>query len=202
VDCSRPATKNPDDWIENCPPFSRPLCAELREAFFDWEPDLTEAVKWNMLCFTARKLVCGLSGCQKHVGLAFFRGVELDDPTRLFVGGENNTAIRSLRITKPDALDRAALRALLRRAVRLDASELPPPPPKKRAAFPMPDYFAKALKANKRAAANFASFAPTYQREYIVWLTFAKRPETQQKRLKETLAALAAGKKWIDRKSA
>jgi uncharacterized protein YdeI (YjbR/CyaY-like superfamily) len=64
----------------------------------------------------------------------------------------------------------------------------------------MPDYFAQGLKNNKVAAKFFASLAPTYQREYIVWLTFAKLSETRARRLKEALAALSAGRKWAQRK--
>ena len=68
------------------------------------------------------------------------------------------------------------------------------------APWPVPDFFRDALKKNKKAAGNFAAFAPTYQREYLVWLTTAKREETRARRLEETLKALAAGRKWIDRK--
>jgi hypothetical protein len=34
----------------------------------------------------------------------------------------------------------------------------------------------------------------------MVWVGTAKREDTQQARLKETLKALAAGKKWAQRK--
>jgi uncharacterized protein YdeI (YjbR/CyaY-like superfamily) len=64
----------------------------------------------------------------------------------------------------------------------------------------MPDYFAVGLKKNKKANEHFQKLAPSCQREYIIWLATAKRPETQAKRLKETLAALSEGYKWIDRK--
>ena len=40
----------------------------------------------------------------------------------------------------------------------------------------------------------------TCQREYKVWISTAKRPETIQRRLKETLDALAKGRKWAQRK--
>ena len=66
----------------------------------------------------------------------------------------------------------------------------------------MPDFFTKALKENRAAAAGFAALAPTYQREYIVWLTTAKLPETRARRLAETLAAVAAGLKWPQRRLA
>ena len=36
--------------------------------------------------------------------------------------------------------------------------------------------------------------------EYLVWLTSAKRDETRNDRLAQTLAALTTGRKWIDRK--
>jgi hypothetical protein len=204
MDVSRAKTKDPDAWLEAAPEFSRPMAAQLREWFQRWEPDLEESIKWNVLCFSGRKLVCGVSACKRHLGVVFFRGTELPDPARLFnQGQEKNTSILSIRLTSLSGLDREALRRLLRAAVALDAEPaLPKPPPAKREPWPIPDFFAAALKANRKAAANFAAFAPTYQREYIVWLTTAKREETREKRLAETLRALTAGRKWIDRKLA
>jgi len=205
MDCNPARTKDPIEWLETCPEFSWPLANQLREWILEWEPDLAESIKWNMLCFSGRKLVCGLSACKHHLGLSFFRGTELPDPAKLFtLGGENNTNIRSLRLTSLDDFNRTALRDLLHAAVELDAEpSLPPLPKKKRKPFPVPDYFAEALKQKKNriAAENFKKLAPSCQREYIVWLTFAKPPETRARRLKETLAALANGRKWAQRKS-
>lgn len=204
MDCSRARTKDPVNWVETCPEFSWPMANQLREWILSWEPDLTESIKWNMLCFSGRKLVCGISACKYHLGIAFFRGTELPDPAKLFnEGGENNTNIRSIRLTTLDGFNRAALRTLLRAAVELDSDPMVPPAPKvKRKPWPMPDIFRKALaeRRNKAAAENFRKFAPTYQREYIIWLTMAKQPDTRARRLKETLAALAKGRKWAQRK--
>jgi len=202
MDVRRSQTKDPIEWLECCPEFSWPLANQLREWILEWEPDLTECIKWNMLCFSGRKLVCGISACQRHFGVTFFRGTELADPAKLFTpGGENNTNIRGMRFTTLDGFDRGAFRDVLRMAVELDEEpSLPPLPKKKRKPFPMPDYFAQGLKKNKAAAKFFASLAPTYQREYIVWLTSAKLAETRARRLKEALAALSAGRKWAQRK--
>ena len=205
MDCSRARTKDPVEWLETCPEFSWPMANQVREWVLTWEPDLTESIKWNMLCFSGRKLVCGLSACKHHLGVTFFRGTELPDPARLFnEGGESNTNIRSMRLTVPDGVNREALRSLLRAAVELDANPTLPPAPKvKRKPWPMPAFFKKALaeKRNRAAAENFRKFAPTSQREYLVWLSMAKQPETRARRLKETLAALAKGHKWAQRKS-
>jgi hypothetical protein len=205
MDCSRARTHDPIEWLETCPEFSWPLANQLREWILAWEPDLTESIKWNMLCFSGRKLVCGISACQKHLGVAFFRGTELPDPARLFKNGEQNTNIRSLRLTSLEGLKRRALEELLHAAVELDSDPMIQPAPKvKRKPWPIPDNFKRALAArqNRAAAENFRSLAPTYQREYVVWLTMAKLPETQARRLKETLAALKARKKWGQRKLA
>jgi len=204
MDVSRARTKDPDDWLESAPAFSRPLTAQVREWVQRWEPDLVERIKWNCLCYSGRRLVFGLSACKKHLGLVFFRGKELLDPSGLLVGrgGEANTKTLTLRITTLEGLNVNALRSLLRAAVELDASGEPSPPPIKREPWPMPDFFAQALKRDRAAAAFYESLAPTYQREYLVWLSTAKREETREARLRQTLRALRGGYKWIDRKRA
>lgn len=204
MDCSRARTKDPIEWLEQCPEFSWPLANQLREWILTWEPDLNESIKWNMLCFSGRKLVCGMSACQKHLGVAFFRGTELSDPANLFnEGGENNTNVRSIRLTTLEGAHRRALQEMLHAAMELDSDMTAPPVPKaKRKPWPMPEFFKRALAEtkNRRAAESFRAFALTYQREYLVWLTMAKLPETRARRLKETLAALKAGRKWAQRK--
>lgn len=204
MDVRQARTRDPVEWLETCPEFSWPLVDQLREWFLTWAPDLTESVKWNNLCFSGRKLICGVVACKKHVAIFFFRGTELSDPAKLFTpGGEKNTNIRSIRLISLDQVNRRALEALLHGAVALDADETMPPAPKvKRKPWPMPEYFrvALALKKNQRAAAGFKSLAMTYQREYLVWLSTAKLPETRARRLKETLAALSRGRKWAQRK--
>jgi len=206
MDCSRARTKDPGEWLQTCPDFSQPLAEQVVEWFLNWQPDLAESIKWNMLCFSGRKLVCGLSACRHHLGIAFFRGTELPDPAKLFSpGGEGNTNLRSLRLTTLAGLDRAALRDLLAAAVALDADPTLPPAPKvKRQPWPVPAFFKAALaQPRHRAAADgFKRLSPTCQREYLVWLTTAKRPETRARRLAQTLAALRSGRKWAQRKPA
>lgn len=59
----------------------------------------------------------------------------------------------------------------------------------------LPAYIAKALKAHPKAWHFFQTLAPTYKRHFVVWIHVAKRPETREKRLQESLGLLAAGKK-------
>ncbi len=53
----------------------------------------------------------------------------------------------------------------------------------------------KALKKNKKAWNNFTYLAPSYRKEYILWLLSAKREETKQKRLKKAIKLLEINQK-------
>jgi uncharacterized protein YdeI (YjbR/CyaY-like superfamily) len=59
----------------------------------------------------------------------------------------------------------------------------------------LPLYIANALKANIKAWEFFRGLAPTNRRDYVVWIHTAKRPETRERRIRESIGLLAAGKK-------
>jgi uncharacterized protein YdeI (YjbR/CyaY-like superfamily) len=59
----------------------------------------------------------------------------------------------------------------------------------------LPAYIAKAFKTNARAWQNFQALAATHRRNFVVWIHMAKRPETREKRIRESIHLLAAGKK-------
>ena len=59
----------------------------------------------------------------------------------------------------------------------------------------LPAYIAKALKANPTAWKSFQELAPSHRRHYVVWIHMAKRSETRDRRIRESVSLLAAGKK-------
>lgn len=74
----------------------------------------------------------------------------------------------------------------------LEEVSMEKPPRAKRERYPMPDLIREALAAKGLTAAYDAR--PPYQRnDYIGWITRAKLPETQQKRLTQMLEELAKG---------
>src|SRR5262245_9566464 len=88
----------------------------------------------------------------------------------------------------------------LKAAGLLAASGLAAAPTKNRyAARPvvpqLPAYIAKAFKANPKAWQHFQALAPTYRRDVVVWIHVAKRTETREKRIREAIELLSAGKK-------
>lgn len=59
----------------------------------------------------------------------------------------------------------------------------------------LPAYIASALKASPDAWRSFGALPPSHRRHYVVWIHTAKRPETRQRRIRESIALLTAGKK-------
>lgn len=203
MDCTRARTHDPTEWIQTCPDFSWPLAERVREWFLEWEPDLSESIRWHMLCFSGRKLVCGLSACKAHLGISFFRGTELPDPAGLFTPAPDASNLMTIRLVTLEGINARALRALLHAAVALDADpEAPPPMRRNRPALPVPKVLAAALRRNRKAAESFEALSPSCRREYIAWVGQAVRPETRERLLAETVRALAAGKRWKDRREA
>jgi uncharacterized protein YdeI (YjbR/CyaY-like superfamily) len=58
-----------------------------------------------------------------------------------------------------------------------------------------PPELLEALARNKRAKEFFDELAPTYQKQYIAWIVTAKRPETKEKRVRESIRCLSRRKK-------
>jgi uncharacterized protein YdeI (YjbR/CyaY-like superfamily) len=65
---------------------------------------------------------------------------------------------------------------------------------KPKAALAMPDDFAGALDRSPAAAKHFNAFSPSAQREYLEWITEAKRVETRVSRITTAVEWIGEGK--------
>ena len=59
----------------------------------------------------------------------------------------------------------------------------------------LPDDLRRTLQANRQAWENFNRLAPYCRRQYIGWITTAKKEETRHRRLEEAISLLAQNKK-------
>ena len=59
----------------------------------------------------------------------------------------------------------------------------------------LPRYIAKAFKSHPGAWRHFQALAPTYRRNFVVWIHTAKRSETRERRIRESIGLLSAGRK-------
>ena len=61
--------------------------------------------------------------------------------------------------------------------------------------LPIPAYLERGLRKNKKAWENFKGLAPSYRRNYVGWITSAKREVTRIRRLNEAVELLEQNKK-------
>lgn len=59
----------------------------------------------------------------------------------------------------------------------------------------VPDELSDGLKKNKAATATWKTLSPSHKREYVSWITEAKKPDTRSRRIAQALEMLAAGVK-------
>lgn len=58
----------------------------------------------------------------------------------------------------------------------------------------LPAYIASGLKANLAAWRQFQALPPSHRRQYVLWIHTAKRPETRDRRIRESIRLLSAGR--------
>lgn len=183
-----------DAYIERSAEFARPILQHLRDVVHQYCPDVQETIKWGMPFFDYRGVLCSMAAFKQHCAFGFWKGP-------LLVGNARNDEAMGQfgRITSLKELPgKRALGALIRQAMALNESGAQPPARTKDArpkpAPDVPDDLAAALKKNRKAADVFEGFSPSNRREYVDWITEAKREDTRAKRLAQTLEWLAEGK--------
>jgi len=59
----------------------------------------------------------------------------------------------------------------------------------------VPEFMEQGLRGKKQAWENFMRLAPSHKRDYVLWISSAKREETRVKRLQEAIQLLSQNKK-------
>jgi uncharacterized protein YdeI (YjbR/CyaY-like superfamily) len=192
-----PQDKRIDAYIARSAPFTRPILQHLRALVHRGNPAAEETIKWSMPFFTHRgQLFAHLAAFKAHASF----GLHHQGMKQLLAReiGKASEAMGLLgRITSPADLpdDRTMLR-FIRTAVKFHDSGTPARrKPKPRPALPVPADLAAALKRRKKAGAAWADFSPSARREYLEWITDAKRPATREQRLRTTLEWVGEGKR-------
>jgi uncharacterized protein YdeI (YjbR/CyaY-like superfamily) len=188
-----------DAYITAAAPFARPVLRHLRTLVHQGCPDVEETIRWSMPSFTSGgRILCGMAAFKAHCTFGFWHaGMQ----ARLAAAGSvMEEAMGHLgRITGlKDLPSDETLLGHIRAAVELNAEDLPArprPAPKKHAPAEAPADLATGLRANAAAAKSFKDLPPGQRREYVEWITSAKREETRSRRLQTAIEWLSEGKR-------
>src|SRR3954471_11959742 len=193
-----PATKDTrvDAYIAKAAPFAQPILKHLRKLVHTACPAVTEDIKWSMPSFIYNdRILCGMAAFKAHATFGFWhRGME--DLLKKELGKTSQAMGLLGKIESLDDLpsDKVMI-GYIKTAVALhDSGTATRPKAKPRPPLPEPADLTEALKRSKKAAAAWANFSPSCRREYIEWITEAKRPETREQRVLTTIEWTAEGK--------
>ncbi len=97
--------------------------ARVRNLIKQADPEVVEEWKWRGVpVWSHAGIICTGETYKNAVKLTFAKGASLQDPSRLFNASLEGNTRRAIDIHAGDKIDEAALKALIRAAVALNAS--------------------------------------------------------------------------------
>lgn len=187
-------TRDPrvDAYIERSAPFAQPILEHIRSVMHEACPDVEEAMKWSMPHFMYHGMLGGMSAFKAHCAFGFWKGTLIVPEQEEAAMGQFGR-IESIKDLPP----RRKFVGYVKKAMKLNEEGVAAPRaarsrPKK--PLPMPSDLAKALGRNRKARATFDAFPPSHRREYIEWITEAKREDTRARRVDQAVEWMADGK--------
>jgi uncharacterized protein YdeI (YjbR/CyaY-like superfamily) len=182
-------------YIAKAAPFAQPILRQVRKVVHQGCPEVQETMKWSMPHFDYHGIMLGMAAFKEHCSIGFWKGELILGKRAGSDGGMGHFGkVTSLKDLPPER----QLIEYVRKAAALNKHGIKKPADRKpksaRPELTIPKYFRAALRKNKKAAATFEGFSYTNKKEYLDWLTEAKREETRSQRSQAAVAWLAEGK--------
>ena len=99
------------------------MLARIRKLIKQADPDVVEEWKWRGVpAWYHDGMICTGETHKSVVKMTFAKGASLEDPAGLFNSSRNGNTRRAIDFHEGDKIDETALKALIRAAVKLNAS--------------------------------------------------------------------------------
>ncbi len=180
-----------DAYIEKAPAFAQPVLTHLRAVIRSACPEAEETIKWSRPHFMLDgKILAGMSAFKAHCALHLWQREGLETEQNMEAMGQFGRIERLKDLPTKTELKKQIVAAaeLLRAGAKRTMKHEPRPP------LQAPADLLAALSTNAKARQTFESFAPSKQRDYVEWILEAKRAETREKRLAQSIEWLSEGK--------
>ena len=179
-----------DAYIKKAQPFARPILKHLRTVIHRACPNVEETIKWRMPFFDYKGPLCMMAAFKQHAVFGFWKG-------KLLFGKKDEGAMGHFGrlMSIKDLPSDKQLIGWIKKAAELNERGVQ----KKRTVrgtqkVTAPADLKAALAKNAKARKTFENFSYSHKKEYVDWITDAKRDETRKKRLTTTIQWLAQGK--------
>jgi uncharacterized protein YdeI (YjbR/CyaY-like superfamily) len=188
-----------DTYIAKSADFAKPILQHFRSIVDDACADAEETIKWGSPSWQyAGALLCSMAAFKDHCTFNFWKAPLLSLGGKA-VGIGRQGLFGDIRSVK-ELPARGSLVKLVKTAAKLNAAGVKGSvmtgsgPRRARPPLPLPADLKRALATDKKARDTFDGFPPSHRREYIEWITEAKREQTRAQRVAQTLLWLAEGK--------
>ena len=122
---SQSASRLIDGRIKELGDWRGEMLGRIRSLIKQADPDVIEEWKWRGVpVWSHDGLICTGETYKNVVKMTFAKGASLDDPSRLFNASLDGNTRRAIDFHEGEAIDEAALKALIRAAVTLNASRI------------------------------------------------------------------------------
>jgi hypothetical protein len=109
-----------DARIESLGGWRGEMLARIRALIKEAEPGVLEEWKWSNPVWSHHGLICTGEAYKSAVKMTFAKGAAVPDPTGLFNSSLDGKVRRAIDFHEGDAIDKKALKALIRAAVALN----------------------------------------------------------------------------------
>ncbi len=150
--------------------------------------ELEETIKWGMPTYTIHgKNIVGIGAFKSHYGLWFFQGSFLKDTHKVLVNAQDGKTktMRQWRFTNDSQIDSKLILKYIKEAITNEKKGLRIKPDRTKKLLNIPPELTAVLNKNKQLIKAFNTLTFSKKREFVVYITEAKREITKIKRLEK-----------------
>jgi len=184
-------------YIQESEPFARPILNHLRKIVNTACPEAEETIKWKCPHYVyKKKIICSFAAFKNHCAFTLKYADKLSDPKNILQKGTSREAMGHLgKIANlSDLPSRRELIKFIRESQKLiETGNTTLVAVKKKnpeAPVPMPESLKTKLNSSVRLTAAFEKLPPSHKKEYMQYISTAKKEETRTRRLHKVLAKL------------
>jgi hypothetical protein len=177
--------------------WHRRTLVRLRQLIHSVDETIEETWRWNMPHYDHDGIMLGTIALKHAVCVWFHKGALMKDAHKLFERPEKDEAkgIRKYRIEEGGMIDEKAFVDLVKQAVKVNVSgaKLPDAKPLRKALV-VPEELETVLRKDDEALSHWEGMTAAQQREYVEWITDARRDETRKRRVAEAYQDIREGR--------
>ncbi len=183
-------------YIAAQPDWQRKIIIRLRQLIHSTDEHIEESWKWNSPHFDHHGIMIGMNGFKKFVGVWFHKGALLKDTHAIFEQTEKSDekGMRAYKIHEGEKINEKAFLDLVDQAIKINkaGTKLNEAKPARKA-LEVPSELEAILKKDNMAWSHWEGFPYSHKKEYVEWVTDAKKEETRKRRIAQALEMIRDG---------